>query len=130
MGADRFVADANVLIELAGRDLLDEFAPRMAAPPFVRVETRSALHTDGVRTGTSDYAREIQARIERAALEMLDDMQQGEEAWVIADELGWTKTYDAEYLAAARIHQLPIATNDKRVRRAAVKLGIPLMRLP
>ncbi|MBC7460232.1 MAG: type II toxin-antitoxin system VapC family toxin [Thermoleophilia bacterium] len=130
MADDRFVIDANVLIELASRDLLAEFAERMAAPPFVRVETRSALHTDGVRTDTRACAREIQARIERASVELLVDARQGDAAWGIADELGWTKTYDAEYLAAARVHRLPIATNDKRVQRAAAKLGIPLVTLP
>ena len=130
MGDDRFVIDANVLIELAARDLLDDFSKRMAAPPFVRVETRSALHTDGVRNGSIAYAREIQSRIEGASVALLDDDRQGGEAWSIADELGWTKTYDAEYLAAARVHRLPIATNDKRMQRAAVRLGVPLVELP
>lgn len=50
----------------------------------------------------------------------------GREAWNIADELGWTKTYDAEYLALARALDAPLATLDRRVARAATRVGVEL----
>lgn len=50
----------------------------------------------------------------------------GTESWTIADALGWSKTYDAEYLALARLLRVPIATFDQRVASAAERLGIPL----
>ncbi len=44
----------------------------------------------------------------------------------IAHWLGWSKTYDAEYLALARLLRVPIATFEQRVKRAAERLGIPI----
>ncbi|MGQ0678777.1 MAG: type II toxin-antitoxin system VapC family toxin [Actinomycetota bacterium] len=41
------------------------------------------------------------------------------EAWHVADRLGWAKTYDAEYVALARILDCPLLTVDQRLRRGA-----------
>ncbi len=45
-------------------------------------------------------------------------------AWAIADRFGWSKTYDAEYLALSDLIGAPIVTFDLRVRRAAEQLGL------
>lgn len=44
------------------------------------------------------------------------------EAWRVADELGWAKTYDAEFVALARILGCPLFTVDDRLRRGAARL--------
>jgi predicted nucleic acid-binding protein len=47
----------------------------------------------------------------------------GDEAWRIADELGWAKTYDAEYVALAGLLGCRVVTLDGRLRRRAEQLG-------
>jgi predicted nucleic acid-binding protein len=44
------------------------------------------------------------------------------EAWRVADDLGWAKTYDAEYVALARILQCRLFTIDDRLRRGAARI--------
>lgn len=40
-------------------------------------------------------------------------------AWQVADDAGWAKTYDAEYVASAAELDCPLVTLDARLRRAA-----------
>jgi predicted nucleic acid-binding protein len=48
--------------------------------------------------------------------------QLSREAWRIADELGWARTYDAEYVALARSMRCRLLTLDDRLRRGAGRL--------
>jgi len=45
------------------------------------------------------------------------------EAGRIADELGWAKTYDAEFVALAALLDCQLVTLDLRLRRGAAALG-------
>ena len=44
------------------------------------------------------------------------------EAWRVAEELGWAKTYDAEYVALARVLGCRLLTIDDRLRRGAARI--------
>jgi predicted nucleic acid-binding protein len=46
-----------------------------------------------------------------------------EEAWRIADQLGWAKTYDAEYLALARLLKCRLLTTDAKLKAAGSGLA-------
>jgi len=46
-----------------------------------------------------------------------------EEAWRVADRLGWAKTYDAEYLALARVLKCRLLTSDAKLKAA----GLPVV---
>ena len=61
--------------------------------------------------------------LEQAPVERRDDERLGERAWRIADELGWAKTYDAEYVALASLLDCRLVTLDARLRRATDHLG-------
>lgn len=45
------------------------------------------------------------------------------QAWRIAEEFGWAKTYDAEYVALAKMTGCRLVTVDGRLRRGADRLG-------
>src|SRR5680860_1468276 len=47
----------------------------------------------------------------------------GEVAWRLSEELGWAKTYDAEYLALALHLDCRFVTLDGRLSRGADRLG-------
>jgi predicted nucleic acid-binding protein len=48
----------------------------------------------------------------------------GAEAWRLADELGWAKTYDAEYLALALLLEARLVTEDARLWRRLAHLEV------
>ncbi len=45
-------------------------------------------------------------------------------AWAIARELGWAKTYDAEFLALGRLSDCQVVTADQRLLRGAARTGL------
>jgi predicted nucleic acid-binding protein len=46
------------------------------------------------------------------------------EAFAVASELGWAKTYDAEFLALARLEAAVVLTTDRRLRRGGDRTGL------
>ena len=51
------------------------------------------------------------------------DARIGQEAWRFADELGWGRTYDAEYVALAHILGCRLLAVDMRLWRETKRLG-------
>ncbi len=98
---------------------------QLIAPPLLWPEVRSALHVARVRRAISrQVASEALADFERAPIRERRHRSLGARAWAIADEFGWSKTYDAEYLALSELVDAPIVTLDRRVHRAADRLGL------
>jgi predicted nucleic acid-binding protein len=44
-------------------------------------------------------------------------------AWQVAEDFGWAKTYDAEYVALAKFNDCRLVTVDGRLRRGVDRLG-------
>jgi predicted nucleic acid-binding protein len=92
----------------------------LVAPPLLWSETASVLHELRWRREISDdltskaFAAFLDAPVRRRV-----PAQLYREAWRIADDLGWAKTYDAEYVALARILGCRLFTVDDRLRRGA-----------
>ncbi len=61
-------------------------------------------------------------RLDRVPISPARPPALGSEAWAIADELGWAKTYDAEYVALARTLHVDLVSRDERLRRGAARL--------
>ena len=122
------VVDANVVIAAATSNGFAGLEPSdPVAPPLLWPEARSALHTALVRGRISEVtAADGMRALESGIVTERRHRRLGHEAWSIADELGWTKTYDAEYLALARVLEAPLATLDRRLARAAARVGVEL----
>jgi predicted nucleic acid-binding protein len=121
------VIDASVAVAACyGADGFEEFgAEQLVAPPLMWSEARSALHELLWRSEISqDDALASRSRLERSPVEQRRPRALGENAWRIADELGWAKTYDAEYVALAQLLGCRLVTLDARLLRSAERLGV------
>ena len=120
------VLDANVVLAEAGAEAPfstydDE---DLVAPPLMWSEARSTLREAAWRGEVPiDQAVATLDVVERAPVRRSTPRRLGYEAWQIADELGWAKTYDAEYVALARLLRCRLVTLDARLRRSTDRLG-------
>ena len=123
----KLVIDASLALHACGSqgglDALDEY--ELIAPPLMWSETRSVLH-GGVwkRLIEERAALDVLEAIGKAPIKPLSPARLGARAWEIANELGWTKTCDAEYIALAAINRCQMVTADRRMRRGAERLDI------
>lgn len=120
------VVDASVAIAASySADGFEEFGDeRLVAPPLLWSEGRSALHELLWRREiTPEDAERAHDRLERAPIARSRHRRLGQEAWRLAGELGWAKTYDAEYVALADLLECRLMTLDARLRRATARLA-------
>jgi predicted nucleic acid-binding protein len=72
---------------------------------------------------TTEQAETMRDRILNAPVQAVAGNDVPLEAWKVADELGWAKTYVAQYVALAGILGRRLVTLDGRLRRGAARLG-------
>lgn len=110
------IADSGEVGPLGGADLV--------APPLLFSEVRSVLHELAWRGArTPERAQFIRRRFEAGPISERRHESLGDRAWEIAEQLGWAKTYDAEYVALATLLDCQLVTLDGRLRRGADRLG-------
>lgn len=127
---DRVVLDASAALRIAsssaGFDAVVGIT--FVAPPLFWSETLSGLHQQRYRDEVSDELADHALRIlDSAPIERLDPPDLRRQAWQVADQLGWAKTYDAEYVALAQILDIPVLTRDRRLERGGASRLIRLL---
>lgn len=116
-------ATAAVDLVLVPRRLDEILRHAPVAPALLWSEASSALRQLVWRERlTEDEARSALSRLLEAKIERRAPRQLYDEAWRVAGELGWAKTYDAEYVALARLLGCRLVTLDGRLRRGASHL--------
>lgn len=109
----RFVVDASAVLYLASVGVEVPGEHKLLAPTLLRSQTLSALH-EAVQRGEipADVARERLRRIGRMPIRLLGDSVLRSRAWDLADQLGWTSTYNAEYVALTQLQADALVTLD------------------
>lgn len=124
--------DASLVVELA-LDRIGEDAhvalgeAELVAPPLLWSEVPSVLHEMAFRNEISETLGErALKRFLDGKLAISERRPEGlaAEAWQLAGEFGWAKTYDAEYLALAKLLRCRLLTLDMRLRRGAERLDL------
>jgi predicted nucleic acid-binding protein len=95
----------------------------LVSPPLLWSEATSALREVTWRGLLGREAALVGLeRLANAPIEVRSPDTLPREAWSVAEELGWAKTYDAEYVALARVLGCSLLTRDARLKRTAGRL--------
>jgi predicted nucleic acid-binding protein len=99
----------------------------MVAPQLMILEASSVFHEMSWREAISkERAKQMLTRLLKADIEIRAPKGLTEAAWDVADELGWAKTYDAQYVALARMLDCKLVSIDERLLRGIARLGIAI----
>jgi len=120
------VIDANVALAACGGggDGFAALGDELASVPLMWSEARATLHLQLAKSELKgEDAEVIHGGLESCPVQRIDPPELGTEAWRIAEVFGWGRTYDAEYVALAKILNCRLVTLDNRLRRGAGRLG-------
>jgi predicted nucleic acid-binding protein len=98
---------------------------KLLAPQLMVTEASSVLHEMAWRGEiTGPRAKTMLKRLLKAPVEIRTPENLIEAAWDVADEFGWAKTYDAQYVALAQLLKCRLLTIDERMLRGVARLKI------
>lgn len=119
------VVDAAVVVTacLSEAGLEPLAKEQLIAPYLMWSEVASVLHELRWRKEISDELASIaHARLSEADISPRRPKGLTDEAWRIADRLGWAKTYDAEYLALAKLLRCRLLTTDAKLKTSGARV--------
>ena len=109
----RFVIDAPTLLHIVANDVPIGAGHQVVAPKLIRSQALTLL-LDAVQRGdlSEKLALQYHERLTELKMRLLGDRVSRRTAWRIAREQGWDTTYDAEYLAVAKLQADALVTVD------------------
>jgi predicted nucleic acid-binding protein len=115
----KFVIGPEVALRLAHERAAIVAEHQLLAPTLLRSQLLSSLYREVRRghmtkkdaDGHLDYVRGLRIRL-------LGDRVLQNVAWKLADQLGWSDTFDAEYVALTQLQADAFVTLDERLARA------------
>ena len=97
----------------------------LIGPPLLWSEVHSAVHEAVWRRELDEAgARGVLATFAALGVVRRAPARLHAVAFEVASELGWPKTYDAEFIALARLERSLVLTTDARLRRGADRTGL------
>ena len=115
----RFVVDCETLLRIASGEIEVAEGHQLVAPTLVRSQALSALY-QAARRGELCAAEGLDrvTRINSLKVRFLGDKVLQRTAWKVADQLGWEKTDDAEFVALTQLQADAFVTSDADLARA------------
>lgn len=123
----RLVVDSSVALRAARSSDARSWISghELLAPALLWSEVHSATQAAVWRRELSDEAAdELLAGFDTLQIRRRSSSRLHRLAFEIASELGWAKTYDAEFLALARIEDALVVSADARLVRGAAQTGL------
>jgi predicted nucleic acid-binding protein len=121
----RYVIGPDVAIHLAGDEAVVPDGHHLLAPALLRSQMLSLLYQAvhrGEMTKEDAERRLFYARGMRIRLHEDDDYLLQNTAWQVAEQLGWSDTFDAEYVALTQLEADALITLDRQLADAVKDL--------
>ena len=115
----RLVVDCETLLRVAAGEVDFGAEHQLVAPTLVRSQALAALY-GAARRGEISRAEGLERvrRINSLRVRFLGDKVLQQQAWKIAEELGWETTYGAEYVALTKLQADAFVTSDPQLAHA------------
>jgi predicted nucleic acid-binding protein len=114
----KFVVDCGAVLHLADKEIDVHAGHELLAPTLLRSQALSAVHEAvHAREISCEAGRDLLARVQAMHIRLLGDAVLRRRAWEIAKQLGWAKTYDAEYVALTQLQADALVTLDAKLAR-------------
>ncbi|WP_404386822.1 type II toxin-antitoxin system VapC family toxin [Humibacillus xanthopallidus] len=121
--ATRFVIMPDVALRLAAGEVLLREGHSLVAPTLLRSQVLALLYGATLRGELTrrDADRQLD-HLRALRVRLLGDRVLQRHAWTVAEQLGWSDTFDAEYVALTQLQADVLVTLDPEIATAAAGL--------